>query len=156
MYRILILLCLLSLAACGAPDMALRATSMPNPTNVPATPGPSPTPPRAYPPPYPAPEKLAAFDPHFTARWDSATSATIQWTQAQRGCLYRLSAIGERGFVGCYDKLNATITITLGHVGPLSGDLRPMPGDVYILVTNGQQERAPLIGRAQFLAAVRR
>lgn len=95
----------------------------------------------------------AAPDPHFSARWDSATSATIQWTQAQRGCLYRLSASGERGFVGCYERTNATITITLGHVGPLSGDLRPMAGDVYILVTDGQQFRAPLIGRAQYLPA---
>jgi uncharacterized lipoprotein YmbA len=53
-----ILLCLL-LAACGTPDTTLRATTLPNPTNVPATPGPSPTPAMvAY--PYPAPERLAA------------------------------------------------------------------------------------------------
>lgn len=97
----------------------------------------------------------AAPDPRLSARWDTATSATIQWTQVQRGCLYRLSASGERGFVGCYERTNATITITLGHVGPLSGDLRPMAGDVYKLVMDGVVYSAPLVGRNIYLPVMR-
>jgi hypothetical protein len=123
------LVALLLLAACGASDSALRATSMPNPTNVPATPGPSPTALPAYPAPYPAPLALATFEPHFTARWDSSISATIQWTQSGRGCLYKETALHERGFIGCYEKAG-TITILLG--GPQTdGAYRPLAGDVY-------------------------
>lgn len=94
-------------------------------------------------------------DPHLSAVWDSATSATVQWTQQQRGCLYRQPENGPGVFIGCYEKPNATITITLGHVGPLSGDLRPTTGDAYVLMTNGTQYRAPLIGRAVYLPVFR-
>lgn len=63
MHRILILiLCLFLLAACGTPDTALRATTLPNPTNVPATPGPSPTPAPAVAYPYPAPRLSALLE----------------------------------------------------------------------------------------------
>jgi uncharacterized lipoprotein YmbA len=60
MDRMLLLVILsLCLMSCGTPDTTLRVTTLPNPTNVPATPGPSPTPAMvAY--PYPAPERLAA------------------------------------------------------------------------------------------------
>jgi hypothetical protein len=92
-------------------------------------------------------------DPHFTARWDSATSATVQWTQAQRGCLYRLSASSEWAFIGCYER-PATYTIELGHAGPIDASARPTSGDVFVLITGGAQYRAPLIGRPQYLPIV--
>jgi hypothetical protein len=97
---------------------------------------------------------FALLDPHFSARWDMATSATLQWTQAGRGCIARESAIGERVFIGCYER-TGTITITLGHAGPLSGDLRPASGDTYVLTTGGQTYRAPLRGRDVYLPAFR-
>jgi hypothetical protein len=154
MHRIAIVLCLL-LAACGSPDASLRATTQPNPTNAPATPGPSPTPPAAYPAPYPAPRALATPNPRLQARWDSATSATVQWTQSGRACLSMQHATGQSVFVGCYDK-QGTITLTFGHAGPLDGSYRPQSGDVYVLQVDGQAWRAPLIGRAQYLAVLRR
>lgn len=90
-------------------------------------------------------------DPHFTARWDTSTSATLQWTQAQRGCVAVEHATGERAFIGCYERPGATITITLGHSGALSGDLRPAAGDVYVLSTGGQVWCAPLMGRPVYM-----
>lgn len=152
MPRILILAGLLLLVACGSPDTTLRATSVPYPTNAPSTPGPSPTPEAAaY--PYPAPALLAMpFDPHVSALWDSAISATIQWTQQVRGCLYKETALHTRGFIGCYERDMITITITLGG-SPTDGNDRPLPGDVYILVTDGVTYRAPLVGRPQYLPA---
>jgi hypothetical protein len=98
----------------------------------------------------------AQLPPNFTARWDSATGATVQFTLVARGCLYRESAIGERVFVSCYERWPATIIVTFGHTGPLSGDLRPRAGDVYRLDTLGQTYRARLIGRPQYLAVWRR
>lgn len=101
---------------------------------------------------------LALLQPapiYFSAYWDGSASATVSWHQTARGCLYRESAIGEQVFIGCYERLNATLIVTFGHSGPLSGDLRPMPGDVFVLVTNGTTARARLIGRAQYLAAFR-
>jgi hypothetical protein len=97
---------------------------------------------------------LALLDPHFTAQWDSASSATLQWSQAARGCVAVEHLNGERAFIGCYERPDATITITLGHAGPLSGDLRPAPGDVYVLSTQGQVVRAPIRGRQVYLPVV--
>jgi hypothetical protein len=96
----------------------------------------------------------AASPVYFTAQWDSAISATIQWQQSSRACLYKETALHERGFIGCYGKVG-TITIVLG--GPQTdGAYRPMAGDVYILVMGGRQYRAPLIGRPVYLSVVRR
>lgn len=89
-------------------------------------------------------------DPHFTARWDTATSATIQWTQQQRGCLWREPQEGAAVFVNCYERYPATILVELGHAGPMDGALRPMAGDSYLLVTGGQSYRAPLRARDVF------
>jgi hypothetical protein len=97
---------------------------------------------------------LALLNPHFTAQWDSAHSATLQWSQQGRGCVAVEHLNGERAFIGCYEK-TGTITITLGHAGPLSGDLRPAPGDVYVLSTGGQVVRAPIRGRQVYLAVWR-
>jgi hypothetical protein len=97
---------------------------------------------------------LALLNPHFTALWDSDHGTTIQWTQAGRGCLSVEHATGERAFVGCYER-TGTITIELGHVGPLDGTLRPAAGDVFILQTQGQTYRAPLRGRAVYLPVFR-
>jgi hypothetical protein len=93
--------------------------------------------------------------PNLIARWDSATSATVSWTQSARGCLYRESAIGERVFIGCYERWPATIIVTLGHQGSLSGDLRPMGGDLYVLVSAGQIKSAPLRGRNVYFPVFR-
>lgn len=94
-------------------------------------------------------------DPHLTARWDSATSSTVQWYQTARGCLYRVPVGSPPIFIQCHERYPATIIATFGHVGPLSGDLRPMPGDSYLLQTGGKEYRAPLIGRAVYLAVWR-
>lgn len=94
-------------------------------------------------------------DPHLSARWDSDHSATVQWTQSGRACLSRQPISAPGVFIGCYDR-QATITLTFGHEGPQDAAYAPMPGDIYILVTNGQTYRAPLIGRAQYLAVFRR
>lgn len=92
---------------------------------------------------------------YLSARWDSSTSATVQWQQTARGCLYRESAIGQQVFVGCYEKFPATIIVEFGHEGPLSGDLRPTAGDVYILWTDNHAYRAPLLGRPLYFPAFR-
>jgi hypothetical protein len=76
---------------------------------------------------------------HFTARLDSKNSATIQWNQQSRGCLWAAPNV----FVGCYDGARHVV-VTLGHKGPLDGELRPMPGVVYILEVDGVVRRAPL------------
>lgn len=92
--------------------------------------------------------------PNLIARWDTSTSATVTWHQTARSCLYRESAIGERVFVSCYEEAG-DYRVTFGHQGPLSGDLRPAAGDVYVLESGGQRERAPLRGRAVYLAVWR-
>lgn len=97
---------------------------------------------------------LALIPPPFTARWDSATSATVQWTQRGRACLSVVHANGSGVAIGCFDKVG-TITIQLGHAGPLDGAYRPIAGDVYILQADGLIARAPLIGRPQYLPAFR-
>lgn len=89
---------------------------------------------------------------YFSARWDSATSATIQWTQQQRGCLSVLHATGEQVFIGCYERAPATFFIELDH-GSTDGTARPQAGDVYILDTGGEIYRAPLRARAQYFPA---
>lgn len=92
---------------------------------------------------------------YFSARWDTATSATLQWTQAARGCLSVEHATGERAFIGCYERWPATLIITLGHAGPMSGNLRPAAGDVFVLQTGGQTYRASLRGRDVYLPVMR-
>ena len=76
--------------------------------------------------------------PSFVARLDTKTSATVQWNQQARGCLWA----APRAFVGCYEG-NGHVVVTLGHQGPLSGDLRPAAGTVYILEVDGVTYRAP-------------
>lgn len=80
----------------------------------------------------------AAPDPRLTARWDRPGAATVSWAQQARGCLYR-----NQTFVGCYDGAGRVL-VTFGHVGPLSGDLRPTAGDVWVAVVDGVTHRAPL------------
>lgn len=96
-----------------------------------------------------------APDPGLSARWDTKDSATITWTQTQRGCLSVEHATSERVFISCYERFPATIRVELGHQGPLSGDLRPMAGDVYVLRTQGQTYRAPLRGRLVYFPVFR-
>lgn len=86
-------------------------------------------------------------DPHLQARWDTATSATISWTQTARGCLSVEHVSGERVFISCYEKYPVTLFIELGHAGPLSGDARPQGGDIFTVEIAGQSYRAPLRGR---------
>lgn len=88
-------------------------------------------------------------DPHLDARWDTATSATIAWTQTARGCLYVTHATGENVFLSCYEK-PGSYRITLG-AGPTDGTARPQAHDVYILVTNGDVWRTQLGGRNVYL-----
>ena len=97
---------------------------------------------------------LSPPDPHLRAQWDSTTSATVSWTQQTRGCLEVAHQTGEIAFVSCYER-PGSYQIELGHIGPLSGDLRPQAHDVYVLVTNGQTYRARLVGRMQYLAVIR-
>jgi hypothetical protein len=97
----------------------------------------------------------ASPDPRLIAQWDSATSATIQWTQVARGCLSVAHRTGERVFLLCSERYPATIVIALGH-GPTDGTARPQAGDVYILETNSEVWRASLRGRAVYLGVVRR
>lgn len=94
-------------------------------------------------------------DPGLQARWDSDHSATIAWTQTTRGCLSVTHATNERAFISCYEK-PGSYRIALGHVGPLSGDLRPAGGDVYVLQTSGQTYRAPLVARPVYMPVHRR
>lgn len=77
--------------------------------------------------------------PAFVARLDSPGAATIQWNQQARACLWA----APRAFVGCYDG-NRHVVVTLGHQGPLSGDLRPEAGTVYVLEVDGVVYRAPV------------
>jgi len=98
---------------------------------------------------------VQAPDPHLQAQWDSATSATVSWTQQARGCLSVVHATGETAFIGCYER-PASYVIGLGHAGPLDGTARPASGDVYMLQASGQIWRAPLVGRPQYLAVLRR
>lgn len=86
---------------------------------------------------------LSMLAPPFSARWDAPGVATFRWSQVERGCLYRESAIGEHVFAGCYEGTGA-VSVTFGRVGPLSGDLRPTAGDVWVLDSDGVTTRAPL------------
>lgn len=90
-------------------------------------------------------------DPQFRAQWDTSTSATVSWHQTTRSCLYAKSGAV---FVGCWEG-SGRVVVEFGHEGSLSGDLRPVGGDVYVLESGGQKERAPLRGRAVYLAAWR-
>lgn len=82
-------------------------------------------------------------DPQLRAAWDTSTSATVRWQQVARSCLYHENERGAQVFVACYDA-PGSYAVTFGHVGPLSGDLRPMKGDSYVLTSHGQTWRAPL------------
>ena len=82
-------------------------------------------------------------DPHLRARFDTPTSATVQWSQQQRACLYVTHQTGAQAFVGCWEGAGA-VTVELGHEGPLSGDVRPAIGDVYRASIDGATYRAPL------------
>lgn len=152
MYRILILLLFL-LSACGAPDMALRATTQPYPTNVPATPAPGPTAPAlAYPPPaYPAPagQNIVLASVPLSATFTSSTTAVISWQQPPgvRGtCLLRqYGAEWPAGW--CWQNLAA---------GPMWVDVpgtltdprfRPAEGDVYQLWMDGEIVGSAVLGQ---------
>ena len=93
-------------------------------------------------------------DPGLRAQWDTATSATISWTQTARGCLSVQHATNERVFLSCYEK-PGSYRIELGHIGPLDGTARPQSGDVYTLQTGGQIYRAPLIARPLYFPVFR-
>lgn len=90
--------------------------------------------------------------PGLDARWDTATSATISWTQTTRGCLYVTHATGENVFLSCYEK-PGSYRIALGH-GSTDGTARPQTHDVYLLTTNGQTYRAALVGRSVYLPVI--
>jgi hypothetical protein len=92
-------------------------------------------------------------DPRITAVWDSSSSATIQWTQQQRGCLSVEHATGERVFIECRET-PGTQVLLLGH-GLTDGTARPAAGDRYVIRTQGQTFRAQLVGRAVYLPAFR-
>jgi hypothetical protein len=89
-----------------------------------------------------------APDPHFSAQWDSATAATVQWTATGRSCLYK-----NQTFLGCYER-TGTITLPIGHNGPIDGAFRPAAGDVFVLTIGDQTYRAPLRGRPQYLPVI--
>jgi len=95
--------------------------------------------------------------PCLSAVWDSPSSATVQWYQTARGCLSVAHATGETVFLLCSERYPATVRIELGH-GLTDGTARPQSGDVYILVTNGQTYRTPLVARQWrvYLATIRR
>lgn len=93
---------------------------------------------------------LQPAPPAFQARWDTKDSATISWSSPFRSCLYREPLSGGSVFIGCWD---GPAKITLGHVGPVSGDARPMAGDVYKLVINGQTYSTDLVARAVYFPA---
>lgn len=90
-----------------------------------------------------------APDPGLAARWDSSTSATISWHQTQRGCLYVEHQTAERVFISCYEQ-PGSYRVELGHQGPLSGDVRPAVGDIYVLQTSGHTWRARLVWALHF------
>lgn len=90
-----------------------------------------------------------APDPGMSARWDSSTSATISWTQESRGCLYVEHQTAERVFIECREAPGLQ-RVTLGHQGPLSGDVRPSVGDIYLVQTSGHTWRARLVWALYF------
>lgn len=85
--------------------------------------------------------------PSFVARLDSPGTATIQWNQQARGCLWEAPST----FVGCYEGARHVV-VTLGHQGPLDGALRPKEGTVYILRVDGVVYRAT-VRRAVYFPA---
>ena len=93
-------------------------------------------------------------DPQLRAWWDGPGAATIAWTQQARGCLSVQHATNERTFISCYEK-PGSYRIALGHVGPLSGDLRPAAGDAYCLVQGAVVTCAPLVARPLYLPVFR-
>ncbi len=96
---------------------------------------------------------LALLAP-FDARWDSANSATLTWRATGRSCLYVEHRTGERSFIQCWEA-PGRYKITLGAVGPVSGNVRPTGGDVYTLTNGGSTVlgTAPLVGRPQYFPA---
>lgn len=92
--------------------------------------------------------------PHFSARWDTKDSATVQWTQQARGCLSVEHATGQRVFIGCWEKAPQSVVLQLGGPGT-DGAYRPTAGDVYVLSTGGQFYRTPLRARVVYLAVWR-
>lgn len=78
-------------------------------------------------------------DPQLRASLDSSTSATVAWEGDRRLCLYY-----EGVFVEC--RPAGRNVVTFGKVGPLSGDLRPAAGGVYVVQDpiTGASWRAPL------------
>lgn len=82
-------------------------------------------------------------NPQLRARFDTPTSATVQWTQQARGCLYVTHITGAQVFIGCYAG-GGPVKVGLGHQGPMSGDVRPTVGDVYVAHIDGVTYRTPL------------
>lgn len=97
---------------------------------------------------------LLLAPPNLQARWDTATSATISFVTTSRACLSVIHATGQRVSDTCYEKPGAYF-IEFGNHGPLSGDLRPMPGDVWEVVIGGHVYSAPLVARPVYLPVIR-
>jgi hypothetical protein len=87
----------------------------------------------------------AAAPTTFTARWERAGAAAVQWEQTSRSCLYRQPLIGPAVFLDCYDA-TGSYAISFGVVGSLDAAYRPQPGDVYVLISGDTVVRAPLRG----------
>lgn len=96
---------------------------------------------------------LLLANPQLTAVWTGPGSATIQWEQAARGCLYRVPSEGSAVFVGCYDGAGQ-VNVSLGATGGTDAAYRPRAGDVYLVQIDGQRYRAPLLMRDVRLAVV--
>jgi hypothetical protein len=99
---------------------------------------------------------LASF--LLTARWSSATSATITWTQEHTMCLYRTPRAGATVLIGCYDGAGR-VTVRLGADPQQDAAYHPQYGDAYTIISLAGSvgtETAPLLVRPLFLPVVRR
>lgn len=86
----------------------------------------------------------------FSALWDTPHSAIVTWYQTERTCLWYQAPQARRVALECYDQPNATITVSIGAVGPLDGAYRPVAGGVYILETDQDVEYSTKLVSKQY------
>jgi len=103
---------------------------------------------------------LALLPPPFTATWQRAGIARLEWTQPAgqtRACLTRIPLGGQPVALDCYDDIppGTAVVILLGVTAPVDGQARPQAGDSYVLDIGEAHARAHLAS-VVYLGVVRR
>lgn len=92
----------------------------------------------------------SAPPPPLTAQWQRPHVARLSWTQpagVRNTCIFRGVVETQSILIGCWADLPAGATgLSLGGKGPMDGNLKPQPRDIFILDQDGAVSTAQLRG----------